>query len=211
MSILGHKTTCHRLAALVDGVFAIVMTIMVLDIKVPHETDVLRNITLAHFLTGQFQDILIYMTSFIMMGYIWLIHHGELHVMRFTDRTHMWLTMSLLMFVALIPFSTALVNKFPGDLTAELYMAGHMFIIGIINLASWIYVTKDKALIAPEITGKQIAGEKKKLMVLPLVAVLSALSGIVSPMSTSYVLLLAPVIITVMELRWGANKLLDAI
>lgn len=202
MTILGHKVSSHRLAALVDGVFAIVMTILVLDIKVPHEPGVLMQIGIQHFLTGQFQDIIIYIVTFIMLGYIWIIQHGESHVIRFTNRTHIWFTIIFLIFVALLPFSESLVNKFPGVRIAELYFASHMFIIGVIEYANWGYVTKNRSLMVSEVTERQIITEKKKLLILPIVSLGAIAVAFIYPIAASYTLLLAPITTAIVEWRW---------
>ncbi|MDD5085557.1 MAG: TMEM175 family protein [Candidatus Omnitrophica bacterium] len=206
MTILGHKVSSHRLAALVDGVFAIVMTILVLDIKVPHEPGVLMQIGIQHFLVGQFQDIMVYIITFIMIGYIWIIHHGESHVIHFTNRTHIWLTIFFLIFVALLPFSASLVNKFPGVRIAELYFATHMFIIGVISYINWVYITRNRLLIAPELTAEQIMAEKKKLAVLPIVSLGAIGVAFICPFVSSYTLLLAPITMSIIEWHWALAK-----
>jgi uncharacterized membrane protein len=203
MSILGYRVSSHRIAALVDSVFAIVMTILVLDIKVPHEADALTTLSVDSFLTGQFQDILIFVITFIMVGYLWIIQHGQAHVIRLTDRKHIWLTIAFLIFVALLPFSEALVNKFPHARAAELYFAVHMLIIGVINYAIWAYVTKDRSLVVPELSDRQIAAEKKKILVLPAVSLVAIAVACICPVATSYVLLLAPLAMSAMERRWA--------
>jgi len=202
MSILGHRVSSHRIAALVDGVFAIVMTILVLDIKVPHEIDKLTMVSLDSFLTGQFQDILIFMVTFIMVGYLWMIHHGQAHVIRLTDRNHIWLTILFLVFVALLPFTAALVNKFTHERAAELYFTVNMLIIGVINYANWAYVTKDRSLVVPELSAKQITAEKRKLIVLPVVSACAIATAYACPVFASYVLLLAPLAMWAIERHW---------
>ncbi|MFA6320288.1 MAG: TMEM175 family protein [Candidatus Omnitrophota bacterium] len=206
MLILIEKIPFHRLGALIDGVFAIVMTILVLDIKVPHDMAVFKSLSLEHFLTGQFQDIVIYMVVFMVLAYLWIINHSESHFIKFTDYVHLWLTILCLMFVALLPFSSALVNKYPQDEIAELFLAGNVLIIGIFNYISWAYIIKRPALLESTLTEKQTATEKKKLLIMPLVAVMAMAVALIYPLGSSYTLLLAPVAMFFMELRWGARN-----
>lgn len=70
MDIAHDKALPHRLSALIDGIFAIVMTILVLDIKAPREMSGYTQINMNQFLTGYFQDIIVYMIAFITLGYL---------------------------------------------------------------------------------------------------------------------------------------------
>jgi uncharacterized membrane protein len=205
MLILTEKIAFHRVGALIDGVFAIVMTILVLDIKVPHDIDIFRQFNIDQFLTGQFQDIAIYMISFIVLAYLWIINHSESHFIKFTDYVHIWITVLYLMFIALVPFSAALVNKFPGDEVSELFLSGNVFIIGVLNYLSWSYLARHKALLEGALSENQIAKEKKKIMLMPIVSMLAMASAFIYPHASAYILLLAPVVMLVMELRWAVK------
>jgi uncharacterized membrane protein len=187
------KTPPHRLGALIDGIFAIVMTILVLDIKVPHDMSVFYNITMEHFITGQLGDIAIYMTAFITVGYIWMIHHEEAHFIRFTDRRHVWINMLILMFVALIPFSSALQNRFPRERDAAFFLAGNILIIGVLKYYDWCYATKARRLVDDALAEDDIISEKKRLVILPLTALAAIAMAFVNPVLSAFVLLLAPI------------------
>lgn len=206
MLILIEKILFHRLGALIDGVFAIVMTLLVLDIKVPHEIGTFKHLNLQEFLTGQFQDIIIYMVVFIVLAYLWIINHTEAHFIKFTDYAHLWITVLYLMFVALLPFSSALVNRFPEDTISELFLAGNVFIIGVLNYASWSYITKRPVLVESSLTARQANTEKKKLIIMPVVAAIAMAVAVIRPIASSYTLLIAPIAMLFMELRWVEKK-----
>jgi uncharacterized membrane protein len=89
----------NRLEAFTDGVLAIVITIMVLEIKVPHGADwsVLAP------LTGK---VVSYVLSFLYVGIYWNNHHHTLHAARSVDERVMWANMHLLFWLSLLPFST---------------------------------------------------------------------------------------------------------
>jgi len=190
------KLMPHRIGALIDGIFAIVMTILVLDIKVPHEIGMLTNFELEQFLSGQFQDIIIYMTVFILLGQIWVSLHNRAHYIRYTDTIHVWLNIIFLMFVALLPFSSALVNKFSGDSVASVFLAGNVLFIGVFGEWSWIYATHNRRLVDDTLSDAQIAAEKRRAVVLPIVSLTAMVVAFIQPHVSSYVLLIAPVIIS---------------
>src|SRR6266850_5143179 len=89
-----------RLEAFSDGVFAVIITIMVLELKVPHGTDweALRPLTPV-FLT--------YVLSFVYLGIYWNNHHHMLHVTEDVTGAIMWANLHLLFWLSLTPFVTA--------------------------------------------------------------------------------------------------------
>jgi uncharacterized membrane protein len=89
----------ERLAAFSDGVIAIIITIMVLELKVPQGTDwaALASV-LPNFLT--------YVLSFLYVGIYWNNHHHLLHTARQVNGTILWANMHLLFWLSLIPFAT---------------------------------------------------------------------------------------------------------
>jgi uncharacterized membrane protein len=89
----------ERLAAFSDGVFAIIITIMVLELKVPHEP------TLAG-LAGVLPVFLSYVLSFVYIAIYWNNHHHLLHAAKRINGPIMWANMHLLFWLSLIPFST---------------------------------------------------------------------------------------------------------
>lgn len=185
----------HRISALIDGVFAIVMTILVLDIKVPHEMGVFKTVNIEQFLTGYFQDILVYMVVFITLGYIWFMHHNQAHFIQHTDRGHVWINIVTLMFIALIPFSSSLVNKFPEDSVAEIFLCANVLIVGVLNYWNWAYATKGHRLVNETITHSYIKGEKRRLLIFPLVSLSAIAIALIYPLISLYVLLIAPILI----------------
>jgi uncharacterized membrane protein len=91
--------TKTRLEAFSDGVLAIIITIMVLEIKVPHEVSL-------HALLELFPIFTSYLMSFVFVGIYWVNHHHLLHTVKHINGKILWANMSLLFSLSLIPFST---------------------------------------------------------------------------------------------------------
>jgi uncharacterized membrane protein len=89
----------ERLAAFSDGVIAIIITIMVLELKVPHGTDWAA-------LAGVLPTFLAYVLSFLYVGIYWNNHHHLLHTARQVNGAILWANMHLLFWLSLIPFAT---------------------------------------------------------------------------------------------------------
>jgi uncharacterized membrane protein len=89
-----------RLEAFSDGVIAIIITIMVLELKVPHGADL-------HAITPLWPVFLSYVLSFVIVGIYWNNHHHMLHVTRRVTGAILWANLHLLFWLSLVPFVTA--------------------------------------------------------------------------------------------------------
>jgi uncharacterized membrane protein len=90
----------QRLEAFSDGVIAIIITIMVLELRPPHETDF-------HALRPLLPVFLSYVLSFVYLGIYWNNHHHMLHVTERVDGGVLWANLHLLFWLSLVPFVTA--------------------------------------------------------------------------------------------------------
>ena len=120
--------TKERLTAFSDGVLAIIITIMVLEIQPPHGTDLAA-------LRPLLPSLLSYVLSFIYVGIYWNNHH---HLLSVTDRVNgrvLWANMHLLFWLSLIPFAT----KWTGEhLNAPLPTAVYGVLLLLASLAYWL-------------------------------------------------------------------------
>ncbi len=103
-------TTTGRVEAFSDGVLAIAITLLVLDLRVPVR-DTLQG-TLAHALARNWPAFAAYVTSFLVIGIIWINHHAVFQLIGRVDRMLLFLNLILLMFVAAIPFTTSLLAEY---------------------------------------------------------------------------------------------------
>jgi uncharacterized membrane protein len=155
----------NRLEALADGVFAIALTLLILDIKVPTLApedgagDLLRKLLL---LWPQFAAFFV---SFLIIGVHWVGHHAQLHYVRRSDRILMWLNLLYLMMISAMPFSAALLGahyKFPIAVAA--YCA-NLIIAGLLLLAQLRYAAGPGRLFDADIDpGFLRAGGRRILM-----------------------------------------------
>src|SRR5262245_44621623 len=104
--------TKNRLEAFSDGVFAIAITLLVIEIR-PPELD--GGESLAHALGQQWPAYLGYLLSFLVLGVMWLNHHRIFEPVRRVDGAVLVLNLNLLLWAALIPFPTAVVADFLRD------------------------------------------------------------------------------------------------
>ncbi|MFM9127568.1 MAG: TMEM175 family protein, partial [Solirubrobacterales bacterium] len=139
-----------RLDAFTDGVLAIVITLLVLELKVPgvEETGELGNA-----LADQWRDYAGYLVSFVFVGGVWVTHSTITSYMKRGDSLTFRLNLLLLFFVSLLPFLTALMTTHLGNegenLAAALYGVD-LFIASALITAFIRYVASQPALIADE-------------------------------------------------------------
>jgi uncharacterized membrane protein len=103
-------TTTGRVEAFSDGVLAIAITLLVLDLRVPVRDELTGS--LAHALAQEWPSYAAYVTSFLVIGIIWLNHHTVFQFIGLVDRVLLFLNLILLMFVAAIPFTTSLLAEY---------------------------------------------------------------------------------------------------
>jgi len=97
-----------RLEAFSDGVIAIILTIMVLELRPPHEGDISA-------LAGLVPHFLAYVLSFAFVGIYWNNHHHLLQTARKVDGQILWANLHLLFWLSLIPAATAWLGEHPGE------------------------------------------------------------------------------------------------
>jgi len=104
----------ERLTALSDGLFAVAMTLLVLDVRVPASQAgvVLSDHGLWNALVRQGPNFAAYLLSFSMLGTFWLAQHGLLGILGRCDRTLTWINLGFLFVVSLLPFSAALLAHY---------------------------------------------------------------------------------------------------
>ncbi|BAZ13140.1 hypothetical protein NIES4071_49790 [Calothrix sp. NIES-4071] len=131
----------NRFEAFSDGVFAIAVTLLVLEIKPPDLIQATTSEAVTKLLQV-FPHVLSYATSFIVIGVIWINHHALFHFVRRVDRTILVINLLLLMCVAFIPYPTALIGEYGGSLPIVVFYGLSLAVTGFVYNALWFYVVE---------------------------------------------------------------------
>ena len=154
--VLSSRWPTGRTETFSDGVFAIAVTLLVLNIQVPASD--LRH--LWHGMAHQWPAYLGYATSFLTIGAIWLTHHGIMRRLEYVNNTLMRLNLLLLMAVAFLPFPTKLMAQAirnPDALRAAVIFYGASLLVTALLLsAMWRAVARRPALHRPDVTDREI-------------------------------------------------------
>jgi uncharacterized membrane protein len=182
----------NRLETLVDGIFAIAMTILVLGIT-PPKPDISRaHAVLQDQIIGIIPEIFIFIVAFLILAGFWLDHHRQFHFVRTVDAALLWMNIFLLISVVLIPFSTDVTGNYPGILAAVLLFHINILIVGIIFSCNLHYISRSKQVIDPEADLKSLRLLFHKSLLITGVAFFAAIISFVNPTSSLLVYLIVP-------------------
>jgi uncharacterized membrane protein len=131
-----------RLSALSDGLFAIAMTLIVLEVRVPETADVHSEGDLIRALGDVAPDLLVYALSFLTLGIFWVGQGTQLRHLARADRHLLWLHLAFLAFVATMPFSTSLLTNFTSYRTALVVYWLNILLLGVTLFAAWAYAER---------------------------------------------------------------------
>ena len=148
----------NRLEAFSDGVFAIAITLLVLDLKVPEP----GSGRLGHELLEQWPGYLSYVVSFITIGIIWINHHAAINRLRAVDHPILMWNLGLLLAVGILPFTTSLMATYLKEssgesLAAAIYGASFLVMGGVFVLTNRQILFRRPQLLREPIPGK-VAG-----------------------------------------------------
>ena len=136
--LLERRRDPGRVMALTDGIFAIIMTLLVLDIQVPKlaGSELLRTA----FLLDVWPNVVVFVISFVLTGLYWVAHRDMFNLVRGVDRGLVWLNILFMLPVALVPAAAALLGAYSHDQLA-LRIYGLLFVlIALMRLALWYYI-----------------------------------------------------------------------
>lgn len=194
-----------RISFFSDGVFAIAITLLVIEFKVPviqHATDGLLWDSLAHM--GW--KLLGFVISFFIVGYYWSVHHRIFgYVNDYTSRL-IWLNLLFLFSVVLLPFSSGLLGEYSSEL--ELHIPYGIYVMNIIltaimNVVLWLYISNpSKKLLTHEISPERIRLGLYFTFIVPSMFLLSFLMSLKFPIVGRLIPAFIPLI-----LKYGLNGL----
>lgn len=178
---LGVFLTKGRLEGLSDGIFAFAMTLLVVGLDLPDKSTIVQSPGYAmDTLVSLQSDFLHYILAFMILGAFWLSHHIQLNSVKRIDKVYVWINLTLLLLVALLPFTTSFSGDFPKVPLGAIVFEVSLFAIGIAMFCHWLYATRAKRLVDPTLDNRYIRYVAISNLVVPFVSVVGimiALSG----------------------------------
>lgn len=177
-------TETTRLEAFSDGVFAIAITLLVLEIRLPSTADAEGAGSLGSALLQLWPTYLAYVTSFITIAIMWVNHHATFRTIRRVNRSMLFLNALLLLAITFLNFPTAIVAEYfekPDAQVAALFYSGTLFIINLLYNSLWWYVIRHPELldskISKELVQKFVGKYSISLLAYPFAFVIAFLNA----------------------------------
>jgi TMEM175 potassium channel family protein len=180
---LGEQTNddTGRLETFADGVMAIAITLLILEVSVPRVPGRSLPGALAH----QWPSYVGFVVSFLTIGIIWVNHHHMFKLIARTTHAFLMLNVVFLMMICIIPWPTALVADFARDpdgrsVAAAVY-GGVMTGVAIMFNVVWRYAAADHRLLVPGIDDESLAKMKRNYLVGPIVYGAATIIAFIEP------------------------------
>ena len=184
-----------RLEALADGVFAIAITLLVLEIRLPETTEGAPG-GLGHALRAVWPSYLGYALSFIMIGIMWVNHHSIFRLLERVDHTFTVLNLLLLLVIAFVPFPTRVLAEHLRDprsqVAAAAFYSGTYTLIGIVFNLVWRYAAGGRRLLHTTVSDETTKAITRRYMAGPtMYALATGLAFVSVALSLGVVIALA--------------------
>jgi uncharacterized membrane protein len=149
-----------RIVAFSDGVFAIAITLLVLNLGVDEGV---RNGELGRALWDQHQDLVAYALSFAVIGRFWLVHHRFFGEVTGFDSRLIWLNLFYLAWIVLIPFSSQVLGDYGGSTAAEVLYAGNL--VGVMLSGTLLFADAQRAGLTRTASAEAREGRRHALLI----------------------------------------------
>lgn len=179
----------ERLAALSDGIFAVAMTLLVLDLHAPAAEAIHSEGDLQHALLILAPRLLTYMMSFLTLGIFWVGQQTQLNHLERSARSLTWMHLAFLFVVTLTPFSASLLGEHIGSRTALLVYWFNILMLGVTLYLTWNCAV-DLNLVKPEISPEVRTAIQRRILIGQSLYALGAALCVFSPYWSIAVILL---------------------
>jgi uncharacterized membrane protein len=179
-----------RLETLVDGIFAIAMTLLVFDLPIPH-INPLTNIAFQNSLYSLLPIFISLVLSFILLAVFWSIHRRIFNQIRVTNSILLWINIIWLLFIVLVPF-TAILEGMYGQkfILARVIFNFNMIGIALFLFLNCFYVNHSDLIYEKADRGKLKSSERTSLLFILIAVIALLLSSITSQWSFIYLLII---------------------
>ena len=153
---MSDRWSTGRIASFSDGVFAIAITLLILDVAVPASAFDHLWKGIAH----QWPSYLAYVTSFVTIGGLWMAHHAIFRRLQYADATVMRLNLLFLMAVSFLPFPTGLMAEAIRDTEAEraavVFYGLTLLVISVLLRVLWEAILRRPDLLDPDMSVDEV-------------------------------------------------------
>jgi uncharacterized membrane protein len=180
----------ERISALSDGVFAIAMTLLVLDLRVPASEAIHSEHDLWRALIDLSPRLLTYFMSFLTLGIFWIGQQTQLNHFARCNRTLAWIHLGFLLAVSLMPFSTGFLAEYITFRIALIVYWLNILLLGVMLFASWRYAWRER-LVKEETTAEMSAATQRRIVAYQAIYAIGAALCVVNTYLSIAIIVLA--------------------
>jgi TMEM175 potassium channel family protein len=185
--VTSFEVTTNRLEAFSDGVFAIAITLLIIEIKVPSHDD-LRGETLMTYILQQWPKYFAYILSFVIIGIYWANHHYLFKLFRRTDHVFNLLNVFFLMTISFLPFPTGVLGDYiilpEHEKHAVTFYALAIWMPAFAWLVIWLYAKHKRRIIDHGLTPRFINTLTLQYILSNILYVSAFLVSLISPLAS---------------------------
>ncbi len=171
----------HRLEALTDGIYAVAMTLLVIDLRVPERHAIGAPDELIQAVADLIPQFIAWVISFFVLALFWMRHHALFHYVRSVDGPLLALSMMQLGLIGLFPFSSSLAGKFAVVLFSQVFYSINMALLAVVTLVIVRYVHRHPALCSEPMPMGAYRGARFRLLGLVMISAVAILIAMVVP------------------------------
>jgi len=197
----------HRLLFVADGVYAIAVTLLAVELVLPEAAADLHGRDLLGSLLESWPRVLAFLTSFVFIANFWVGHNMLFYQVRRFDGGLMWLALLQLLCIAFLPFPTSVVGEHISDPVAQQFYLASLLVTGLVMWALWWYMSSGRRLVDPDLSPREIrrhhllsSGAPLSTLAL-MVLVGLGVGRLINPLLLAYLVALGYVVLGVFEGR----------
>lgn len=157
MDIKEHKRTfqLERIMLFSDAVFAIAITLLVIEMKLP-DMDEINNRALSIALLHTLPHFISFLLSFFIIGIYWVSHHRMFYYVINYDKKLLWLNIFFLFFIALMPFSSSVYGMYSGFNSAFLLYVFNISMVALFNFMMYGYISRPEKKLSQGLENRRL-------------------------------------------------------
>lgn len=191
----------NRIETLTDGVFAIAMTLLVTGMEIPKLNGIVTSGSVDSLLFDLFPDFIHYIIAFVLLAVFWWSSHLRSHNLKSIDKTMSVLTITTLLFVGLIPFSTNLAGDFPLNTHAAIIFEMNLLVIGLLSVLQWNHMLTHSACLNPNTDTGILRRNRVEAYIFPVLSAIAILLALVAIPWGIFIYFVAPVFMVLVWIR----------
>jgi uncharacterized membrane protein len=187
-----YRLSRNRLETLFDAIFAFAMTLLVTGFVVEPISDVDAPAVLPGYIASMGPEFFLFLIAFFVLASFWLVHHRQFHYVLTVDPALVWITLLILAFTVMMPFTTNVGGDYPEVQVAVVLFHTNLFILGVLFFTHWWYLIHNPQITTVQISNQDGKNGLRRAMVAPLVSLLGLIFSFASPSWSMTIYLLIP-------------------